>query len=144
MTDLSAFSRQRIRCRIVMWQMVCGCEGNASKYPKFWDVGASRIAPVRRPAFSARCANLAALKNCSSDLRTISLAIWKAVAMATVFRSLGGVITCGEWRLRRCGRRSTGRSQQTSRLGGISFWEKFHCDSSPSQANRLRFSKSRR
>jgi hypothetical protein len=44
MTDLSAFSRQRIRCRIVMWQMVRGCGGNVPKYPKFWDVGASRNA----------------------------------------------------------------------------------------------------
>ena len=44
MTDLSAFSRQRIRCRIVMWQMVCGCGGNVPKYPKFWGIGASRNA----------------------------------------------------------------------------------------------------
>jgi hypothetical protein len=56
MTDLSAFSRQRIRCRIVMWQIVCGCGGNAPKYPKFWDVGASRNAtqvlwwPANSPA----------------------------------------------------------------------------------------------
>ena len=44
MTDLSAFSRQRIRCRIVMWQMVRGCGGNVPNCPKFWDVGASRNA----------------------------------------------------------------------------------------------------
>src|SRR5262245_53321519 len=44
MIDLSAFSRQRIRCRIVMWQMVRECGGNVPKYPKFWDVGASRNA----------------------------------------------------------------------------------------------------
>jgi hypothetical protein len=30
------------------------------------------------------------LKNRSSDLRTIGLAIWRAVEMAPVFRSLGG------------------------------------------------------
>jgi len=44
MTDLSAFSRQRIRCRIIMWQMARECGGNVPKYPKFWDVGASRNA----------------------------------------------------------------------------------------------------
>jgi hypothetical protein len=27
-----------------MWQMVRGCWGNVPKYPKFWDVGASRNA----------------------------------------------------------------------------------------------------
>jgi hypothetical protein len=38
---------------------------------------------------------LAELKNLSSDLRNIGLAIWKAVAMAPVFRSLGGVKAVG-------------------------------------------------
>jgi hypothetical protein len=56
MTDLSAFSRQRIRCRIVMWQMVRGCGGNVPKYPKFCDVGVSRNAPqaLRRDGDAGR------------------------------------------------------------------------------------------
>ena len=55
MTDLSAFSRQRTRCRIVMWHMVRGCGGNVPKCPKFWDVGASRNATqvLRRHAMQS-------------------------------------------------------------------------------------------
>jgi len=65
------------------------------------------------------------LKNRSRALRNIGLAIWKAVAMAPVFRSLGGVETCGGGNFAPCDRLLPARSQGTSRLGGVIFWGNF-------------------
>jgi len=65
------------------------------------------------------------LKNRSSDLRTIGLAIWKAVAMAPVFRSLGEVKACGGGDLATVASAVPAWSRESFRLGEVSFWGDF-------------------
>src|SRR5262245_39028008 len=107
------------------------CGRRAPKRPRFGSVtschlsNSTPIGALDTEIISIFCRIWRRLKNRSSDLRTISLAIWKAVAMAPVFRSLGGVKACGGGDFATMTGAVPARSQWSLWLGGVSFWGDF-------------------